>query len=192
MLVGCTQVGGETPLILAAENDAVDVLETLLHSGASVDIVRANGDSALIAAATHDFKRSVALLLEHKASAAVRNMDGDSAVTRAASEGAAGALQLLLAAPGAVSTANAPNTKEGCDAVVGAAKGNHLRCLELLLDAGCSPDVCRVGDGESAIMVSARFESHLPCAKVGAARPGAPTAHARAHGGRARGTHALA
>jgi hypothetical protein len=83
-----------------------------------------------------------------------------------------GALRLLLAAPGAPGAANEPTAGvEGSDAVVSAAKANHLNCLDALLSVGCSPDVVRTSDGESAIMVTARFESHLPCSKVWRSTP---------------------
>ncbi len=54
---------------------------------------------------------------------------------------------------------------EGASAVFCAARGNHLSCLDLLLEHGCSPDAA-TREGETAVMTTARFESHLPCAEV--------------------------
>jgi ankyrin repeat protein len=48
-------VGGETPLILAAENNAIDCVAALLKAGADTNKQRMNGDTALIAACAHDY-----------------------------------------------------------------------------------------------------------------------------------------
>ena len=46
-------------MILAAENDAVEVVAALLAAGAALDLQRLNGDTALMAACAHGWERSV-------------------------------------------------------------------------------------------------------------------------------------
>jgi ankyrin repeat protein len=162
-LAGST-VGGETALILAAENNAIEVLRALLEAGASVDLARTNGDSALIAASSHDFVDCVKLLLSHGAKAETRNNAGDTAYILAAGSGASNSLGVLLEVPGAVRYAELTNMGGVC-AVEAAARGNHLKCLDKLLVVGVSPDT-RNKDGDSPIMITARFDTHLACSKV--------------------------
>jgi hypothetical protein len=158
------QVGGETALILAAENDAVDVLETLLCAGAAVNLQRNNGDTALSAAAGHDHHRSAALLLRHGAREDLASKDGSTALLRASAAGGEQTVALILATPGAARSAGSQD-RAGVNAVIAAAQANRHGCLDRLLRAGCSPDAL-TAEAESAIMLTARFESHLPCSKV--------------------------
>lgn len=162
-LAGST-VGGETALILAAENNSVDVLGMLLEAGATVDLSRTNGDTALLAASSHDFVDCVKKLLSGGAKADARNIMGDTAYILAAGNGASNSLSVLLEVPGAVRYAEMTNMAGVC-AVEAAARGNHLKCLDRLLVVGVSPDT-RNKDGESPIMITARFDTHLDCSKV--------------------------
>ena len=180
--------GGETLLILAAENNATAVASALLLSGADVDARRTNGDTALAAAATHSFHGVVGLLLRHQARDDVRNFDGETPLLKAAGSGGEAGLggeqaegvgggnndddpvvctvRLLLGVPGAVERVGPQRSaSDGASAVAAAARANRRGCLDALLDAGLDPDL-QTRDGDTAIMITARFKTHFRCSKV--------------------------
>lgn len=186
--------GGETALVLAAENNAQDVAEVLVvHGGANVDLRRTNGDTALVAAATHSFADMVELLLRFQAKSDITNFEGNTALIMAAGEGGGGSVSggggVGADGSGAASDADGGRSSDevrtvmallrhggeqkafrehqnnaGTNAVIAAARANRAGCLNALLSAGLSPDQ-QTKDGDSAAMVAARFPRNLACAR---------------------------
>ena len=78
------QVGGDTPLMLAARCGYKDCVEFLLRAGALVDTQNARGDTALIFAAAQGNNECVEMLLRERASVDIRNSEGRTALMKAA------------------------------------------------------------------------------------------------------------
>jgi ankyrin repeat protein len=87
---------GFTPLILAVYNDAPDVTELLLSSGADPDAQDAAGNTALMGVCFKGYPALFHRLLEAGASVHIRNGNGATALTFAATFGHIGFAEALL------------------------------------------------------------------------------------------------
>lgn len=80
------QLGGSTPLIIAALYGRPDVARLLVENGASLDATNKDGSTALITAAFFCRTETVAYLLDQGASLEIRNTSGSTALDAVAGE----------------------------------------------------------------------------------------------------------
>jgi ankyrin repeat protein len=98
--VDAADLGGYTPLLLAASNDHAQVVELLLAYGAAVNArEQTQGFTALLWAAHRGHAKTVAVLLRHGADPERRDLEGRTAADRARDEGYAEVLALLASRP---------------------------------------------------------------------------------------------
>lgn len=149
---------GNTPLMAAALNADVEVLELLLNAGADVNATNQAGANALLRAAT--FEDKTRLLVARGADVKARSQLGNTALLLAARKpGNSGAVKVLLA-HGA--DANAANVL-GATALMAAAAAGDADSAGALLDAGADvnakPDMDSPGfiwgGGRTALMWAA-------------------------------------
>ena len=88
---------GQTPLMLAASEGHVDVVDILIKKGALLDIRDENdGSTALHLAANHNRALVVQSLLDHHADTQIRNIYGKTAALLAVNNGYNGLPNLIV------------------------------------------------------------------------------------------------
>lgn len=91
---------GVSPLLLAAAQGHVHILQQLLAAGAHVDTLSSTGTTALHTATISDKAAAVQILLTNGADAAAVDRAGDTPMHLAARFGYSSVVQQLLASPG--------------------------------------------------------------------------------------------
>ncbi|MFH4977084.1 hypothetical protein AB6A40_003793 [Gnathostoma spinigerum] len=122
---------GQTPLMCAAMNDAVGIVESLLTHGVDIETVDCNYRTALHHAATRGVSRQVAILLSHGAYPVPRDEKGATPMHYAAVRGFTASLRLLYRANNFKDVA----TSNGHTAFMWAAMNNVVLSLNTFLSA---------------------------------------------------------
>ena len=133
--------GRETPLMLAARFNGVDVVEYLVERGASLDLQDSRGFSASHYAVMGGKTENILRLIELGANILKDSFDNISPVYLAAEHGHARIVQLLLDHGADVKNASI----DGTTPITLAAQKGHLETIQVLLKNGCS---LHVSDGE--------------------------------------------
>ncbi|XP_029471388.1 ankyrin repeat and SOCS box protein 15 isoform X2 [Rhinatrema bivittatum] len=127
---------GVTPLGTAAEYGHCDILEHLIHKGGDVHAQAHDGASVLFDAAGGGDPDCVALVLEYGGSGNVPDRTGHLPIHKAAYEGHLLALKYLIPA-----TSKTAIKKSGLSPIHSAVDGQHVQCVELLLESGFDVNV---------------------------------------------------
>ncbi len=90
-----TRLGGYTPLLLAARNGSVAVIDELVTAGANPNAATTNGTTALMMAAAAGRADGVRALLDHGADANAKEVRGETALMFAAASGRVDAIKVL-------------------------------------------------------------------------------------------------
>ncbi|KAF3835810.1 hypothetical protein F7725_028368 [Dissostichus mawsoni] len=153
---------GQTPLMLAAEQGSLEIVQELIRRGANVNLDDVDCWSALISAAKEGHLEVVKELLENSAYIEHRDMGGWTALMWAAYKGQVDVTELLLE-----NGAN-PNTtgqQYSVYPIIWAAGRGHADIVKVLLETGakvnCSdkrnPNVNMTDkDGNTALMIAAK------------------------------------
>ncbi|XP_057801057.1 uncharacterized protein LOC131016382 [Salvia miltiorrhiza] len=127
---------GETPMILAAKGQHVQVVEYLIRKTALIQVSDHKGFTALHYAALGDNMALMELLLKNDAPLEIDSVDG-TPLQIAASRGNVEAVKLLLehgAEPNSITSVVASSP------LIGAIKSRSLECMECLLEAKADPE----------------------------------------------------
>ena len=184
---------GQTPLLCAARQGRLNILDALLKSNADVNAKSERENTALHLAAWYDEPDCVKLLLQNEAPIASKNADGYTPLHMAARVSAKQCIKHLISAGAPLEakdskghTALSKATSSGQSRVVelllqGGAKtdnsgGNcgpllnlavafgHNECVKLLIDAGAPLEKVN-GDGRTALM-DASYTGHIEIIKM--------------------------
>jgi ankyrin repeat protein len=141
---------GYTPLLLAAFNGQLELVQFLLANGASLEEKINRGDTALLLAAVSGQLDTVKWLLANGASLQEKNNRGDTALLFAAASGKLDTVKWLVA--------NGANLQEknnnGTTALLVAAANGHLDTVKWLLANGASLQE-KENRGDTALLVAA-------------------------------------
>ncbi|XP_053737835.1 kinase D-interacting substrate of 220 kDa B isoform X2 [Synchiropus splendidus] len=148
---------GQTPLMLAAEQGSLDIVQELIRRGANVNLDDVDCWSALISAAKEGHVEVVTELLESSAYIEHRDMGGWTALMWAAYKGRVDVTTVLLE-----HGAN-PNTtgQYSVYPIIWAAGRGHADIVKLLLDKGAKVN-CSDKYGTTPLIWAAR-KGHLEC-----------------------------
>jgi ankyrin repeat protein len=125
-------IDGETPLLLAAQNQAEDICNLLIDNGADVFAKNKDGWTALMRAARNGHTPTCALLLGKGASIDAKDKDGWTALMRAARNGHTPTCALLLGKGASIDAKD----NYGETALIIAAWGGHTPTCAFLLEKG--------------------------------------------------------
>ena len=89
-------IGGDTALMWASEDNHTEIARLLLDRGAVIDVRDINGNTALMWASSQGRIEIVRLLLNHGANPNIRDNDGDTALQRALKDDYKEIVRLLL------------------------------------------------------------------------------------------------
>jgi ankyrin repeat protein len=137
-----------TPLFLAAAKGYTEVLETLLNSGADVNVTGSDGRTVMIHLAAEKVssdERVLDLLLKKRADLEVKDEHERTALLWAAATGKTTMVKVLLESQGQKADIKARNHRNKT-AVHLAADNNHVETLKLLLEKGADPSAKSHGD----------------------------------------------
>ncbi|XP_077594925.1 kinase D-interacting substrate of 220 kDa B-like isoform X1 [Stigmatopora nigra] len=149
---------GQTPLMLAAEQGSLDIVQELIRRGANVNLDDVDCWSALISAAREGHVEVVKELLENSAYVEHRDVGGWTALMWASYKGRVEVAQVLLQ-----NGAN-PNTtgqQYSVYPIIWASGRGHAQVVKLLLDGGAKVN-CSDKYGTTSLIWAAR-KGHLDC-----------------------------
>ncbi|XP_070186433.1 ankyrin repeat domain-containing protein 50-like isoform X2 [Littorina saxatilis] len=151
---------GDTPLMLAACNNHIEVAQQLLRAGCGVNRVSDRQRTALHMASWVGNSKICKMLLQAGADLTIQEMYGDTALMLAAHRSPEVASLLAREGPQVVNMKN-----ESGDSALGCAtKSGHLQCVQDLVDAGA--DVNSMNRlGETALLF-ATYENHPNVAQL--------------------------
>lgn len=151
---------GDTPLIHAAHNGRLPVVQTLLEAGVDLDIgAGMSGGAAVNAAASWGHGDILGALLKAGADKDARDEKGGTPLFDAAYHGRLPIVKTLVAARADVNTVD----KEGYTALLFASQQGHEEVVDVLLDAGAEKNV--LNDNGDTPLSSAADNGHLPVVK---------------------------
>lgn len=148
------------PLHVAASAGHVDVVETLLLHGASIDATTQDGETPLLAAAANGNEQLLRILIDAVATADVASpprVDAHSADVRADHDSDAFQGKETAASADAPTPSNWRLNvvdSKGNTPVLAAAREGHFGAVRMLLSAGASPNA-RAADGETLFVSAA-------------------------------------
>ena len=149
-----------TPLMIAAHEGHVEMVETLFGKGAVLDASSGKDQNALMIATIEGHVEVVSALLEHGAQVNARNKRGWTALRFAISMDETEILQLLIEAGADVDIAD----QEGKTALMQAAGENTEESLKALLAAGADPRI-KDHNNQTALMM-AQQQGHTRIVKL--------------------------
>ncbi len=150
--VNAAEADGTTPLHLAVDRDAPDIVQMLVRAGANVKAANRYGATPLWLASVNGNARTMAMLLEAGADASAANAEGETALMVAARTGKPDAVSALLA------RGADPNAKEGWrgqTALMWAAAEGHAAVIDTLVARGADLKA-RSNAGFTALLFAAR------------------------------------
>src|SRR5262245_12280281 len=125
-----TRLGGYTPLLLAAKDGHVAVIEALVAAGADANEATTNGTTPLMLAAAAGKSEGVKTLLDHGAKIDAKEVKGETAIMFAAAFGRPDTIKVLAARGADVNaTMNAVDltvTQQATQAPAGATTGKNI------------------------------------------------------------------
>ena len=133
---------GTTPLHLSALKGHAGATESLMASGANVNVRTNDGYAPLHYAAYCGHTAAMQVLLNHGAAVDLRSEIGETPLHLAAWEGHTDAAALLLSKAANVEASN----RHSCKPLYGAAQYGHLAVVELLLASGAQCDLKNIHD----------------------------------------------
>jgi ankyrin repeat protein len=150
---------GETPLMLAVEQNKVELVRTFLDHNANIEVVRNDGKTPLIIATYYGFTAIAQMLVNKGANVNARTKDGENALVNATQQGQEDFVRLLLA-KGADVNARVQND---ATVLVIAVKGAHPNCkmARLLLDKGANAN--ELVWGSTVLMEAAAYSGDTDC-----------------------------
>jgi ankyrin repeat protein len=153
---------GVTALMIASQENMLDVINLLLENNALVNARAINGCPALSVAALRGNFFAVQALLNAGADRSLGHRNGELALMSAASNGHTGVCRLLLEDDGA----DLVNHKrdDGSTALLLAAAGGHHEVINMLLRKGADLYAVRV-DGKSALDLAV-VKRHVGAEKI--------------------------
>ncbi|KAM9355175.1 kinase D-interacting substrate of 220 kDa B [Pholidichthys leucotaenia] len=149
---------GQTPLMLAAEQGSLEIVQELIRRGANVNLDDVDCWSALISAAKEGHVEVVRELLENSAYIEHRDMGGWTALMWAAYKGRVEVTQLLLD-NGA--NANTMGQQYSVYPIIWAAGRGHAKIVKLLLEHGAKVN-CSDKYGTTPLIWASR-KGHYDC-----------------------------
>lgn len=149
-----------TPLMVAALEGHVKMVETLFGKGAVMEASSDKGSNALMIATIEGHTEVVSALLDHGTEVNAENQRGWTALRFAVSMDETQILRLLIAAGADVNRAD----HEGKTALMQAAGENILESLKVLLEAGADPHLTD-RQGKTALMI-AQKQGHTEIVKL--------------------------
>ncbi|KAM9797929.1 kinase D-interacting substrate of 220 kDa B [Neosynchiropus ocellatus] len=149
---------GQTPLMLAAEQGSLDIVQELIRRGANVNLDDVDCWSALISAAKEGHVEVVTELLENSAYVEHRDMGGWTALMWAAYKGRVDVTTVLLE-HGA--NPNTTGQQYSVYPIIWAAGRGHADIVKLLLDKGAKVN-CSDKYGTTPLIWAAR-KGHFEC-----------------------------
>jgi hypothetical protein len=150
-LINSKDQSGSSPLMLACEDDNLEMVNLLLSSDADTEIANKDQETPLIWSVMGKNKKITAALLEHGASISAQNNHNENALFIACYMDQTAMVQLLLA-HGAADFIDQPNHK-GKTALMCAAKNGHLTITKLLLAAGAKTSL-KDYKGQTALTIA--------------------------------------
>ena len=116
------------------ENDNIEKVKKIIHSGFNLNLQYDLGDTALIIASYHNRIEIAKLLINAGADVNIQNIDGDTALTEASSQMHIEIVKLLINAGAYLDIKN----NNDITALIYATKayGNNFEMCKLLIDAG--------------------------------------------------------
>ncbi|XP_031585783.1 kinase D-interacting substrate of 220 kDa B isoform X4 [Oreochromis aureus] len=149
---------GQTPLMLAAEQGSLEIVQELIRRGANVNLDDVDCWSALISAAKEGHVEVVKELLENSAYIEHRDMGGWTALTWAAYKGRVEVTKLLL---GHGANPNTTGQQYSVYPIIWAAGRGHADIVKLLLQNGAKVN-CSDKYGTTPLIWAAR-KGHFDC-----------------------------
>ncbi|XP_053917614.1 kinase D-interacting substrate of 220 kDa isoform X5 [Cuculus canorus] len=159
-LCGAVSMNGQTPLMLAAEQGNLEIVQELLKKGANCNLEDADNWTALISAAKEGHTAVVAELLNHNVNLEHRDLGGWTALMWASYKGRTEVARLLLE-KGA--NPNITGMQYSVYPIIWAAGRGHSDIVHLLLQYGAKVN-CSDKYGTTPLVWAAR-KGHLECVK---------------------------
>ena len=147
-------------LMMAAKENQVSVIKTLLETGEEINARDQHGKTALLWAVEKGHTEAVQLLAGNGAEVSVRNRAGDTVLMIAAWRGKQDIIKVLVNHGTEIDARN----YEGHSALLYAAIKGHEKVLELLLEGGADPNITTY-TGMTPLMAAAR-NGHLNIAQI--------------------------
>ena len=154
---------GDTDLMAALHHGNIRLAETIIESGADVNMSNRNGETALMIAASEGYDSCVQQLVKAGADVNLSDNEGTTALMHAALAGKDGCLSALLESGADVNLGD----NEGITALMHAALAGKDGCLGALLESGA--DVNRAneeGDTALSLVVLSESENFMKCFEV--------------------------
>jgi ankyrin repeat protein len=145
-------VDGTSPLHIAAYNDDLEAVQTLVRSGADVKAANRYGVTPLELACTNGNARMVEVFLKAGADPNTKAPGGETALMTCARTGKVDAVKALLAAGADV---QAKEAKRGQNALMWAAAEGNVETVEALIAAGSSVRA-RLDSGFTPLLLAVR------------------------------------
>ncbi len=145
-----TDADGQTALMIASEQDSVDVLFLLIQAGADLDKQDSEGRTALMIACRRGLVDLAYVLLRAEAALDLQDKQGRTALSMATSSKASEAVEALLEVGAASAIADA----SGRTPLMIATDGADVRVVQTLLQAQPNPDA-QDQEGRTALMIAA-------------------------------------
>jgi ankyrin repeat protein len=144
---------GKSPLLVASELGAVEVMQALLDASADIGAVDRVGRTALMWAAQSKNVEAVNLLLDADADFTAKDNIGNTAVSWACGFGDAASVKALLDAGASIEVTGAVG---GFTPIIWAAGFGEAATLELLIDAGADINTGDILQGATPLMHAVR------------------------------------
>jgi ankyrin repeat protein len=155
--VNATNPEGVTPLMRAAMDGEVEIVETLLAAGgANVNVQSESGETALLRAALYGRAEIVKLLVARGAAVDAGDREGVTPLMAAAQQGRTDVVRALVDAGAKIGLGD----KEGITPLMAAASANRTDALLLLIARGADVNA-KTHDGLNAMMAAAYGGGHV-------------------------------